>query len=220
MTFHHCARFATLLPLSLQLTACGGDPPPPPVPTPTALHAHSQEFRREVVRVAPGVHVAVSHGISNSILIEGDDGLIVVDTLESLETANVVAAEFRKLSDKPVKALIYTHSHPDHIAGGPAFLKPGQAPPAVYAQAGVPANIDKIATELQPIISRRAFHMYGNHLSEAEMVNVGIGPRLDVGQDRACPRFCVNGLLAGNCLATRSSDDRREEARCIAGVVG
>jgi alkyl sulfatase BDS1-like metallo-beta-lactamase superfamily hydrolase len=178
-------KYAPTLSLGLLLAAChsGIEPPPEAAGSPAALSAHSQEFRREVIEVAKGIHVAVGYGISNSILIEGEDGLIVVDAMESLETAEAVAAEFRKISDKPVKALIYTHSHPDHIAGGPAFLKPGQAPPAVYAQAGVLANIDKIASELQPIIARRAFRMYGNYLSEAEMVNVGIGPRLGVGQD-------------------------------------
>src|SRR5712671_6076650 len=44
------------------------------------LRAHSQEFRREVIRVTDGVYVAVGFFLGNTILIEGTDGLIVVDT--------------------------------------------------------------------------------------------------------------------------------------------
>ena len=43
------------------------------------LATHSEEFRQEVIRVADGVHVAVGFGLANSILIEGTDGVIVVD---------------------------------------------------------------------------------------------------------------------------------------------
>ncbi len=168
------------------LSACDGAGVPrstAPVASPQDLKAHSQEFRREVIKVTDGVYVASGFGIANSIMLEGDDGVIIVDVMETLESAETVAAEFRKITDKPVKAFIYTHSHPDHIGGGPAYLVPGQEIPPVYAHADVQANMDKISTVLQPIITKRAFRMYGNMLTEEEMVNVGVGPRLDLYED-------------------------------------
>lgn len=151
--------------------------PATPVATPADLAAHSQEFRREVLQAAPGVWVAVGFGIANSILIEGDDGAIVVDTLESLESAQAVAAAFAKVSSKPVKAIVYTHSHPDHVSGAPAFVSPGANIP-IYAQEDVARNMDKISGELQPVITRRSLRMYGWGLSPQERVNVGIGGEL------------------------------------------
>src|SRR6185503_19902793 len=78
------------------------------------LRAHSAEFRREVIRVTNGVWVAVGFSNANSVLIDGEGGSIVVDTTSDAEDAKEVKAEFAKLSTAPVRAIIYTHSHPDH----------------------------------------------------------------------------------------------------------
>lgn len=165
----------------LLLTACGKAAPPSAaaVSTPADLKAQSAEFQRGVVKAAEGVWVAVGYGIANSILIEGTDGSIVVDTMESMESARAVAADFAKVSTKPVKAIIYTHSHPDHVGGAPAFIPVGTTVP-VYAQEEVARNMDKISSELQPIITQRSLRMYGWGLTPEERVNVGLGPELDL----------------------------------------
>ena len=71
-----------------------------------------------VLQVADGVYVAVNYAMSNSILLEGVDGKVIVDTTESLEAAKEIAKEFNKITDKETKAVIYTHHHTDHIIGG------------------------------------------------------------------------------------------------------
>src|SRR5689334_5740227 len=78
------------------------------------LRAHSNEFRREVVHVTEGVYVAVGFSDANSVLIEGDGGAIVVDTTADVADAAAVRGEFAKRSAAPVRAIIYTHGHPDH----------------------------------------------------------------------------------------------------------
>ena len=87
------------------------------------LFAHSAEFKRELVKVTEGVYAAVGFGISNSILIEGKNGVIIVDALQS-ETAAQTA--FEKITEKPVKAIIYTHSHRDHVSGVRVFAGDGK----------------------------------------------------------------------------------------------
>ena len=82
-----------------------------------SLKEHTKHFERKIYKVADNVYSAVGFGLANSIMIEGDDGLIIVDTMESLQEARNVLGEFRKISNKPVKAIIYTHNHKDHIFG-------------------------------------------------------------------------------------------------------
>ena len=168
----------------LTLTGCDREPDAsyPPAATPAALHAHSEEFAEDVIRVTDNIHVAIGFGIANSIMIEGDDGVIIVDTMESMEAAQRVAERFRAISDKPVKALIYTHSHPDHIFGAAAFVTPGTEV-AVYAHDTLMQEADKIFSVLQPVITRRSMHMYGNLLEDAARSNVGIGPFVDANSD-------------------------------------
>lgn len=54
---------------------------------------------------------------ANSIVIEGDDSLIVYDTGLSREHGALIADELRRISDKPVSTIFYSHHHPDHFNG-------------------------------------------------------------------------------------------------------
>jgi alkyl sulfatase BDS1-like metallo-beta-lactamase superfamily hydrolase len=64
--------------------------------------------------------------IGNSTIIEGDDGLIVYDTSVNMDAGAHIAAEIRKISDKPIKAIFYSHHHPDHYNGTAALVTPEQ----------------------------------------------------------------------------------------------
>ena len=90
-----------------------------------------QEFRKDVIKVTNGVYVAVGYSMANVILIVGDGGTIVVDTTSKLDDAQAVRAEFAKISTAPVRAIIYTHSHPDHTGGATVFA--GTDRPAIYS---------------------------------------------------------------------------------------
>jgi alkyl sulfatase BDS1-like metallo-beta-lactamase superfamily hydrolase len=188
------------------LSACSKKPTPvaPTAPTPQALLDHSAEFKQGVVQVTDGVYVAIGYGIANSIMLVGSDGVIIVDTLESVETAQQVLAEFRKITDKPVKALIYTHSHPDHIGGASVFA--GGAPVPVYAQEELVQNMDRTTTEFRPVITRRSMRMYGIQLTPEQRPNIGIGPFVDLHE----------GTQVGVIRPTRTFRDTLEDT--IAGI--
>lgn len=166
--------------LALMMALAVKAPAEPESPTPREkLAAHSEEFRREVIEVTDGVWVAVGFGLANSILIEGDDGVIIVDTMESPGSAAEVKAEFDKLTDKPVKAIIYTHNHTDHVMG--AKVLAGDDQPDVYSHETTTELVGKIYQRLLGAISRRSLRQFGVPLPEEDHLNCGIGPKLKVG---------------------------------------
>lgn len=142
-----------------------------------ALTLHSTEFKREILSVVPGVYVAVGFGLANSILLEGEDGVVVVDTLGSVEAATEAIAAFRAITNKPVKAIVYTHNHTDHIYGAGIFA--GNDQPDIYAHATTSALIDKIVSVVRPIITRRSFRQFGVFLPPESQINAGIGLALE-----------------------------------------
>ena len=142
------------------------------------LVEHSDEFNKpEVINVTDGVYVAIGFGIANSVLIEGEDGVIIVDTLGSAEVAQEVKAEFDKITTKPVKAIIYTHNHGDHIFGAKVFA--GEDNPEVYSHETTVSYVNRIFNVLRPVIGTRSMRQFGTYLHEGGLVNVGIGPFLE-----------------------------------------
>ena len=69
------------------------------------------------LQVTDGIYMAIGFGIANSILIEAPEGAIIIDTLESVEAAREALTALRKVTSSPIKAIIYTHGHPDHVMG-------------------------------------------------------------------------------------------------------
>jgi len=95
------------------------------------LTQQNEQFKEQIVEVADDVHVAVGYSVSNVSMIVGDDGVILIDTGLMGESAETIAKKFHEITDKPVKAIIYTHSHGDHTGGAPVFL--GAKRPQIWA---------------------------------------------------------------------------------------
>ncbi len=146
--------------------------------TPSNLADHSALFEREILNPADGIHVAVGYGLANCIMIEGDDGIIIVDTMESATRARQVLAAFRAITDKPVAAIILTHGHPDHVFGGAVFAEGRDVP--VHAHATTTMEIDRTVNVARDVLHMRAARMFGSLLSPDDVINLGIGPDLAV----------------------------------------
>ena len=66
----------------------------------------------------------VSAGGARTVFLVGDDGVLVGDPV-SPEAAPAILAEVRKVTDKPIKYMVYSHQHWDHALGGQVFKDEG-----------------------------------------------------------------------------------------------
>ncbi|WP_167505831.1 alkyl/aryl-sulfatase [Desulfosediminicola flagellatus] len=137
-------------------------------------------FKKEVLKVGDNVYVAVGHAASVASMIIGDDGVIIIDTTQSIGSAEGVLESFRKITDKPIKAIIYTHGHRDHISGTSVFTAEGSNPEIIARSNLINPLDDKNLKKVGPykILQKRTIRQYGIKGLEphTEKVSMGLGP--------------------------------------------
>ncbi len=85
------------------------------------LHERNEMFDPAIIEVAENVYTAIGYQVSANTMIVGDDGVIIIDPGQQIAGAEQVRAEFARITDRPVRAIIYTHGHGDHTNGSAAF---------------------------------------------------------------------------------------------------
>jgi quinoprotein relay system zinc metallohydrolase 2 len=100
--------------------------------TPTYSEESIQSF--PISELAPGIyiHVGVTElmsaqnegAIANVGFVVGDDGVAVIDTGGSMREGRSLREAVQRVTDKPIKYVINTHGHPDHVFGNGAFESP------------------------------------------------------------------------------------------------
>ena len=96
-----------------------------PSPATKRLLERNKILGPRVIQVADNVYTAIGYSASTNSMIVGDDGVIIIDPGQQIPLAAKVRAEFEKITDKPVVAMIYTHGHFDHTGGAAAFYEEG-----------------------------------------------------------------------------------------------
>lgn len=135
--------------------------------------------KQGLYEVTDGIYQVRGLDLSNMSLIEGDTGVIVIDPLISAETAAAALALYRRhRGDRPVTAVIYTHSHVDHFGGVGGVIsredaESGRVPviaPSGFLEHAVSENV-----YAGTAMTRRAIFMYGVGLPRAADGQIGCG---------------------------------------------
>jgi alkyl sulfatase BDS1-like metallo-beta-lactamase superfamily hydrolase len=159
----------------------------PPTVDPSLWRQSRLNMHHGLFEVVSGVYQVRGLDIANMTLIEGDKGVVVVDTLTSIEGARAaMELYFQHRGRKPVTAVIFTHTHTDHWGGArgvldDATLAGGKVPiiaPNFFMEHAVSENI--IAG---PAMLRRAQYQFGPFLAKGVRghVDCGLGKSMAAG---------------------------------------
>jgi alkyl sulfatase BDS1-like metallo-beta-lactamase superfamily hydrolase len=135
--------------------------------------------KQGLYEVVEGIYQVRGFDISNVTFVETDSGIIVIDPLVSTEVAAAALALYRgHRGDRPVVAVIYTHSHVDHFGGvlgvtTQADVDNGKV--SVLAPEGFTEHAVQENVYAGTAMTRRATYMYGTLLARGPRGQVGSG---------------------------------------------
>lgn len=170
------------------------------------LSAHAGLFE-----VSPRLYQVRGLDLANMTIIEGDDGLIIIDPLTMAETAKAALdLYYQNRPHKPVVAVIYSHTHVDHFGGvrgviDEADVKAGKV--KVFAPAGFMEHVMSENVYAGNAMSRRAQFQFGSLLPRGEKGQV------DAGLGKSTPSGGTVTLIPPTDLI-----DKELETRTIAGL--
>ncbi len=118
--------------------------------------------------------MAVGFSPANVSMIEGDDGLVIVDTGMSVDDGTRIMEEFRKITDKPVKAIVFTHAHGDHTGGAAAFF--GDERPQIWAHQNFGSEAGPWKAGGLTYQNVRGARQAGFKLPPEQRINNGVAP--------------------------------------------
>ena len=151
----------------------------PPSVNPSLWRQSTLVAKQGLYEVVEGIYQVRGLDLSNVTFVEGDTGVIVIDPLISTETAAAALALYRThRGDRPVVAVIYTHSHVDHF-GGVFGVASEEAVNAGHIEVIAPVGFVEHAVSENvyagTAMARRAGYMYGAALDRGPLGQVGAG---------------------------------------------
>jgi alkyl sulfatase BDS1-like metallo-beta-lactamase superfamily hydrolase len=135
---------------------------------------------KRVIKVGDNVYCATGFALANSIMVVVDGGKVIIDTTESVQAAGEIKEEFDQIQPGPVQAIIFTHTHPDHVLGASVFREPGVP---IWAHERAIQEMNDQFASLGNTLRRRGAKQFGEKLDQDIRISNGIGPflRLDPG---------------------------------------
>ena len=169
------------------------DAAPPPSVHPSLWRQSRLNLTHGLFEVVPGVYQVRGFDIANMTLIEGATGVIVVDTLTSIESAKAALSLYRAhRGDRPVTAVIYSHTHVDHWGGCKGVVDAADVAAgriAVFAPDGFMEHTVSENVFAGNAMLRRAMYQFGRLLPPGPRghVDSGLGKTMGVGSVSLIP---------------------------------
>lgn len=164
-----------------------------------SLFEQTERLRRRWFEVADGAWCLVGNGLSNQSFVRGPEGIIAIDTGESVEEMQAALDELRRVTDEPIVAVLYTHFH---YVNGTAAITGVEPVRDIHGHARIAVNLDRSASEIAPAYGRGIVEQFGLTLPDDGpdgLVGVGLG--LSFRQPDHAP------FTPGYVPATRTFDD-------------
>lgn len=130
-------------------------------------------YPKTVTKVVSGIYHVMGYAHSNAIIIEAENSVILIDTLDTDKRAEKLKKLIADITEKPIKTIIYTHGHPDHKGGAAVF---SDTNPEIIAFAPKKTILGR-TNELNDILNKRTSYQFGYMLSDEEVITQGIGIR-------------------------------------------
>ena len=139
--------------------------------------AQSQRLERKFYTVRPGVWCLVGNGLSNQTFVDAPEGIIAIDTGESIEEMRAAIKELRAVTTRPIVAVLYTHFH--YVGGTQAVFEedPATSIP-IWGHEKIAFNRLRTTSEIAPAYGRGLVEQFAVTLPSDGVdgvVNVGLG---------------------------------------------
>ena len=140
--------------------------------------AQSEVIKARFDEVRKGVWNLVGNGLSNQTFIEAPEGVIAIDSGESIEEMREALRRLREMTTAPIAAVIYTHFH--YVEGTKAILEEGNhvSPLPIYGHEKIAFNKSRTLGEISPAYARGLVEQFAIVMPTEgpdATVNVGLG---------------------------------------------
>lgn len=147
------------------------------------LTAHSKKMKKGIFAYKEKFFQVYGYGLTSPMIVDGDNGLLILDPVESVDKMEAVMAAFRKVTgnNKPVAAIMYSHWHPDHYAGVRGIE--GAEDAKIIAHDTFMSNVVKGSMGgTGPALGFRVDYSLGTLLEVEEdgRINGGLGPDFEI----------------------------------------
>ncbi|MHB8908095.1 MAG: alkyl sulfatase dimerization domain-containing protein [Syntrophales bacterium] len=145
------------------------------VPEPVAVHCREAIGTPRVERISEHVWLAIGYDLASTVLIRTQEGHVIVDPgMSPVRAERAKKALLKETPAAPVRAIIYTHSHIDHVGGASVWAEPATE---IWATEAFADHFFKQYGLFITAEMARGGRQFGLHVDPADLPCGALGPR-------------------------------------------